>query len=143
MEGGGRQHRPTVGKIGSGVNGQCFSKLLIILIWPSVYGRLPGIQITVLTIMARSSCFTVGGQVFLFSCNDLILYTLISRVNPPPWTTTHQMWSEVTATAVPTLLKHFLIHCRLKISCKLVCPSYFGCHAAGDELIIEAGIFVG
>ena len=90
MEGGGRQHRPTVGKIGSGVNGQCFSKLLIILIWPSVYGRLPGIQITVLTIMARSSCFTVGGQVFLFSCNDLILYTLISRVNPPPWTTTHR-----------------------------------------------------
>ena len=33
MEGGGRQHRPTVGKIGSGVNGQCFSKLLLILIW--------------------------------------------------------------------------------------------------------------
>ena len=146
MEGGGRQHRPTVGKIGSGVNGQCFSKLLIILIWPSVYGRLPGIQITVLTIMARSSCFTVGGQVFLFSCNDLILYTLISRVNPPPWTTTHRGPNVVGGDGhccTNLVKKPFLIHCRFKISSKLVCPSYFGCHAAGDELIIEAGIFVG
>ena len=146
MEGGGRQHRPTVGKIGSGVNGQCFSKLLIILIWPSVYGRLPGIQISVLTIMARSSCFTVGGQVFLFSCNDLILYTLISRVNPPPWTTTHRGPNVVGGDGhccTNLVKKPFLIHCRFKISSKLVCPSYFGCHAAGDELIIEAGIFVG
>ena len=34
--------------------------------------------------------FYSGRSSFLFSCNDLILYTLISRVNPPPWTTTHR-----------------------------------------------------
>ena len=40
-------------------------------------------------------------------------------------------------------LKQDVLRKRFKISSKLVCPSYFGCHAAGDELIIEAGIFVG
>ena len=41
--------------------------------------------------MARSRCFAVWGRVFLFSsCNDLILYTLISHVNPPLWATTHR-----------------------------------------------------
>ena len=40
---------------------------------------------------ARSWCFAVWGRVFLFSsCNDLILYTLISHVNPPLWVTTHR-----------------------------------------------------